>query len=304
MIRNVLVPLDRSAFAEQALPPAIAIARRAQAQLHILHVRTLSPPLAFQHVDWWADAVLQEEAEYLEDVSRRIHDAGGVTPLTDTREGSVADVIRRHGLNVLADLIVMTTHGHTGLSRAWLGSVADAVVRQDSIPVLMVRPNDQPIALNEHPLYSHVVVPLDGSPAAETALEQATRIGSLAHARYTLVRIVAPVMVPVHPYAFAGAAVRPDDDVTSGEMQHAREYLEAQAAQLAATGLRVEAQVRLADHPATGILGVARDVQADLISMCTHRHGAARFVLGSVADKILRGGTLPLLVMHPRPAAA
>lgn len=304
MIRNVLVPLDRSSFAEQALPPAIAIARRAQAQLHILHVRTLSPPLAFQHVDWWADAVLQEEAEYLENVSRRIHDATGVAPLTETREGSVADVIRRHGLNVLADLIVMTTHGRTGLSRAWLGSVADAVVRQDSIPVLMVRPDDQPIALNEHPLYSHVVVPLDGTPAAETALEQATRLGSLAHARYTLVRIVAPVMVPVHPYAFAGAAVRPDDDLTSGEMQHAREYLEAQAAQLAATGLHVESQVRLADHPATGILAVAGDVQADLISMCTHRHGAARFVLGSVADKVLRGGTLPLLVMHPRPTAA
>lgn len=48
MIRNVLVPLDRSPFSEQALPPAIPIARRAQAQLHILHVRTLSPPLAFQ----------------------------------------------------------------------------------------------------------------------------------------------------------------------------------------------------------------------------------------------------------------
>jgi nucleotide-binding universal stress UspA family protein len=79
MIRNVLVPLDRSAFAEQALPPAIAIARRVQARLHILHVRTLTPPLAFQDVDWWADALLHDEAEYLETVARRVR--GGKLPL-------------------------------------------------------------------------------------------------------------------------------------------------------------------------------------------------------------------------------
>ena len=299
MIRHVLVPLDRSPFGEQALAPAIAIARRAQAQLHILYVRTLSPPLAFQHVDWWADALLQEEADYLENISRRIHDATQLTPLAETREGNVADVIRRHALNVAADLIVMTTHGRTGVSRAWLGSVADAVVRQDSIPVLMVRPEARAIGLNEHALYSHVVVPLDGSPAAETALEQAASVGSLAHARYTLVRVVAPVMVPVHAYAFAGASVRADDDATAGEMKQAREYLETQATRLAAMGLRVESKVRLDDHAAPGILTVARDVQADLIAMCTHRHGAARFVLGSVADKVLRAGTLPLLLMHP-----
>ena len=300
MIRHVLVPLDRSPFGEQALSPAIAIARRAQGQLHLLYVRTLSPPLAFQHVDWWADALLQEETDYLEDVSRRIQEAAQLTPLVETREGNISDVIRRHALNVGADLIVMTTHGRTGLSRAWLGSVADAVVRQDSVPVLMVRPEARAIGLNEHSLYSHVVVPLDGSPAAETVLEQAASLGSLAHARYTLVRVVAPVMVPVHAYAFAGATVRADDDATAGEMKQAREYLETQVTRLAGMGLRVESKVRLADHAAPGILTVARDVQADLIAMCTHRHGAARFVLGSVADKVLRAGTLPLLLMHPR----
>jgi len=299
MIRNVLVPLDRSPFAEQALPPAIAIARRAQAQLHILYVRTLSPPLAFQHVDWWADALLQEEADYFEDVGRRVREAG-IRPIVETREGRVADVIRRHAANAGVDLIVMTTHGHTGLSRLWLGSVADAVVRQDSIPVLMIRPEERPTALNEHPLYTHVLVPLDGVTSAETAIEYAVSLGSLAHARYTLVRVVAPVMVPVHPYAFAGPAVRADDDATATEVQQARGYLEEQGARLASTGLRVESKVHLSENAARGILTVAHDLQADLIAMCTHRHGAARFVLGSTADKVLRGSALPLLLMHPR----
>lgn len=300
MIRNVLVPLDRSPFAEQALPPAIAIARRAQAQLHILHVRTLSPPLAFQHVDWWADALLQEESDYLANVGRRVREAG-ITPVVETREGRVADVIRRHAANAAIDLIVMTTHGHTGLSRVWLGSVADAVVRQDSIPVLMVRPEERMLALNEHPLYTHVLVPLDGTTSAETAIDHAVILGSLAHARYTLLRVVAPILVPVHPYAFAGASVRADDDATATEMQQARGYLEEQGTRLGSTGLRVESKVHLGDNAARGILTVAHDLQADLIAMCTHRHGAARFVLGSTADKVLRGSALPLLLMHPRP---
>lgn len=302
MIRTVLVPLDGSRFAEQALSPAIAVARRAQGQLHILHVRTMSPPSASQGADVWGDAVLQEETEYLETISRQVHDASGVTPLVETREGSVPDVIRRHAANIGADLIIMTTHGRTGVSKLWLGSVADAVVRQDSIPVLMVRPDDQPIALDEHPLYSHVLIPLDGSPAAEAVVEQAARIGSLAHARYTLLRIVVPARVPVQ--SFAGSAGRQDNEAASAEMQQARSYLEAQVTQLAATGLRVDSKVHRSEFAARGILTVAHDVQADLIAMCTHRHGAARFALGSTADKVLRAGTLPLLLMHPRPIVA
>jgi nucleotide-binding universal stress UspA family protein len=301
MIRTVLVPLDRSPFAEQALPAAIAIARRAKAELHLLHVRTLTPPLAFQHVDWWSDALLQEEKDYLDKIAQRIRDEAGVEPVVESREGNVPDIIRRHALNVGADLIVMTTHGHTGLSRTWLGSVADAVVRQDSTPVLMLRPDEHPVALDEHPLFSHVLIPLDGSAASETVLEEAARLGSLAHARYTLVRVVAPVLVPVHPYAFAGPATRPDDDATAAEIRGASEYLEKHVTALAETGLRVESKVQLGEHPAPTILEVARDVQADLIAMCTHRHGPARYVLGSVADKVLRAGDLPILLMHPRP---
>jgi nucleotide-binding universal stress UspA family protein len=165
----------------------------------------------------------------------------------------------------------------------------------------MLRPDEHPVALDEHPLFSHVLIPLDGSAASETVLEEAATLGSLAHARYTLVRVVAPVLVPVHPYAFAGAATRPDDDATAAEIRGASEYLEKHVAALAETGLRVESKVRLGEHPAPTILEVARDVQADMIAMCTHRHGPARYVLGSVADKVLRAGDLPILLMHPRP---
>jgi nucleotide-binding universal stress UspA family protein len=171
------------------------------------------------------------------------------------------------------------------------------------MPVLMVRPEERSIEMDEHPLYSHVLIPLDGSTAAELALEDAVSLGGLAHARYTLARVVAPVLVPVHSYAMSGAAVRPDEDATSAEMQAAREYLEQQAARLGETGLRVQTTVRLGGHPAETVLSVARDVQADLIAMCTHRHGAARFIMGSVADKVLRGGDLPLHLMRPRGAA-
>ena len=187
------------------------------------------------------------------------------------------------------------------MSVLWLGSVADAVVRQDSIPVLMVRPDDQSIALDEHPLYSHVLIPLDGTAAAETVDDLAVALGSLAHARYTLARVVAPAMVPANPYAIAGAAVRRTEDTPATEIDQAREYLEVQADRLASTGLRVDSKIHRSAYAARGILTVAHDVRADLIAMCTHRHTAMRFTLGSTADKVLRGGKLPLLLMHARP---
>src|SRR5688500_7495813 len=150
MIRAVLVPLDRSPLGEQALAPAIAIARRAQAQLHVLHVRPMAPAIGSEEVDAVAEVAFEEEKAYLETVAERIRTVTGIAPVVETREGSVPDVIRRHAANVGADFIVMTTHGSTGASREWLGSVADTVVRQDSIPVLMVRPDDHPVALDEH----------------------------------------------------------------------------------------------------------------------------------------------------------
>lgn len=300
MIRTVLVPLDRSPFGEQALAPAIAIARRAQAELRILYVRTVNPPLAFQYVDWWAEALIQEETEYFEKLAQRIRDEAGIEPIVETKEGVISDIIRRHAANVGADLIVMTTHGRTGLSRLWMGSVADAVVRQEATPVLLIRPEEQPTALNEHPLFSHVLIPLDGSPEAETILDEAVALGSLAHARYTLVRVVAPILVPAHPYALIGSGTQADEDATATELRGAREYLDQHVARLSETGLRVESKLRVSDHFAAAILGVAHDVQADMIAMCTHRHGPTRYILGSVADKVLRGGDVPVLLMHPR----
>jgi nucleotide-binding universal stress UspA family protein len=165
----------------------------------------------------------------------------------------------------------------------------------------MVRPNEtETTALDEHPLYTNVLVPLDGSPVAEFALERAVALGSLAHARYTLVRIVAPVFAPLVTVAHASLATRPDEEATVAEVEHARAYLDQQAETLRQDGLRVDVRVLLSDYAAAGILATAREVNADLIAMCTHRHGAARMILGSTADKVLRAGTTPLLLMHPR----
>src|SRR5438067_676921 len=95
-----------------------------------------------------------------------------------------------------ADLVVMTTHGRGPLGRLWLGSVADALVRDLAMPLLLVRPQETAPDFKREPLLKHLLLPLDGSPLAEQMLEPAVALGTLMEADYTLLRVIKPV-VPI-----------------------------------------------------------------------------------------------------------
>ena len=128
MYRSILVPLDGSSFGEQAPPYALGIARRAQAELYLAHVLIAPPIPAF---DAAGEADLRAQAHvYLEGLVARVqaHRDGPIT--TVLLDGPVAEALHDHAVAIEADLVVMTTHGHSALSRFWLGSVADKLVWQ------------------------------------------------------------------------------------------------------------------------------------------------------------------------------
>lgn len=295
----ILVPLDGSALGEQALLPAVSLARRSGSTLHVVRVHVLNIPVGFPEAAVFFSSELENRArdaerEYLKAVTRRTREVPVETALL---EGSIASALEKYIANRNIGLVVMTTHGRSGLSRAWLGSIADAMIRKARVPVLLQRPDmNRPEPAGDG--YSHILIPLDGSETAESIVPHATRIGALADARYTLVQVLPPADERINAEAVASVIFPPESLQKIEEESIA--YLERVARRMRADGFAVEATVAKHPQPAIGILNKAEEVQADMIAIATHgRTGLRRAALGSVADKVVRSTHLPVLVYRP-----
>ncbi len=293
MYKQILVPLDGSTFAEAALPLAVALSQKTGAAIHLVSV--LEPIPAFDYDEWEAAAREGSEA-YLGKVAERIRAEVRGEVSTGLRSGHVVETLLTEAGALHSDLIVMATHGRGALSRAWLGSVADAIMRQAKTPVLFVRPSEAPEVAAA--ALDTILIPLDGSDHSERALEHATELGELFGSAYHLARVVAyplDIASPYLPYT-----VQMNQNILVEAKASAAEYLEERADRMRRRGLRVTTSVAVDSQAGHGILSEAEAVGCDLIAMATHgRSGMGRLVLGSAADKVLRGTHVPLLLYRP-----
>jgi nucleotide-binding universal stress UspA family protein len=304
MHRSVLVPLDGSVFGEHALPFALSIARRAGVPLELAHIY-VPPPVVYAEtwplVESTLEPRLREQGKaYLEGVVRRLTDIAPVEVTSAMLEGPVAEALQERVQVSGAGLIAMTTHGRGTLSRFWLGSVADRLVRRAPVPVLLVHPQAEPPDLGSEPLLKRILIPLDGSPLAEQALEPALDLGRLMNADFILLRIVEPMYV-VHYGSMAYAFEDVDLTVVEELQRAAKVYLDATAKRLREQGFQVETRVITCASPASAIQEEAEGADVKLVVLATHgRSGLSRALLGSVADKVVRGAHLPVMVCRPR----
>jgi nucleotide-binding universal stress UspA family protein len=294
MFRTIVVPLDDSPFAEQVLPWALSLAQRAGATLdlvrgHLLYALT-QPSAAWAPFDPAAEAdTKQEERAYLGAVARRLAGAARVSVTTTLVDGLEAEGILRRVREGRADLVVMATHGRGPLGRFFLGSVADVLVRETSVPVLLVRPRGVAPDLLPGPAVANVLVPLDGSRLAEQVLSPAADLARALLAPCTLLRVLEPSGIATESASLAAARTAA-----------ALVYLEAVADRLRGQGLPVRARVAVTAHPARAILSEARALEGTVITLATHgRSGVPRLVLGSVADQVIRTAPGPVLVYRP-----
>ncbi len=299
MYRSVLVPLDGSAFAEHALPLALSLARRAGAALNVMQVHV---PFALMYTDsmspggYEAEArVREQERAYLDGIVSRLASLSGVPVTCALLEGPVvAEMLGGQAAATKADLVVMTTHGRGPLSRLWLGSVADEMVRRATTPVLLVRPYEKAVDLAAEPGLRHILIPLDGSALAERVLEPARALGDLMQSEFTLLRVYGP-SIDVDPLSYAAreGGEGAGEQLRAGALDFLRRVAEGFEGQ----GCKVQTHAVLGQHPATAILDAAQGLGVDLIALETHgRRGLPRLLLGSVADKVIRGASVPVLV--------
>lgn len=306
MYRQLLVPLDGSAFAEQALPLAGAILRRNEATLTLVRVHR---PIVYDTelgAPRWDIDQRDLESEYLARVAARMHEAFGVAVSTALLEEPVVGAICAYAADRAADLVIMSTHGRTGFSRAWMGSVADGVVRQAAVPVLLLRPDDESsvwdLPDNADRQFERLLLPLDGSRLSEAIVGHTVRLARAFESEIVLLRVIEPVVTsaPEYPISYPVPVTLIDGKATDQVMDAARAYLSGKAAHLRHLhGLRVTVDVKLYEHAAPAIIDAAKAHDADLIAMSTHGRGASRLFVGSVADKVIRGGPRAVLLYRP-----
>jgi nucleotide-binding universal stress UspA family protein len=285
MFKKLLVPLDGTPQSATALIPARTLARALEASMVLLRVVAADAPDAEARV---AQVGLDRVAEELREA--------GVAVETQVRRGEPAETIIHAVRQDKSDLVLMATHGRSGLDRLFLGSVAVRILAHSQVPVLLLRPGGQRLTTLQR-----VLVPLDGTPAGAIALATAVGLARATGSRLTLLEVVSPIPVAAYAsYALTpGAYIDPqwDEDARVG----AQTYVDAVAARLERTGLEAHACARTG-HVAGTITSVARDIGADLVIMSTAaRTGPPRALLGSVADEVVRMADRPVLLIRQQP---
>ncbi|HLZ26827.1 MAG TPA: universal stress protein [Chloroflexota bacterium] len=289
MLRTILVPLDGSRLAERALEYATAIAVPTAARLILM--RTVAETEA-RHA---AERYLNDTAFGLR---QRGFDCDTATPV-----GSAADWIVAEAESREVDLVAMSTHGRTGPGRWLFGSIAESVVASCQVPVLVGRawqPIRRAPLLTQRPT---LLVPLDGSAFAESALWPACRLADDLGGELVLLRVEARATDVLRDEFGRTIAYLDQQDKQAREL--AADYLNraANGVRTQWPGLPVHTDTRLGT-PAACIAEAAISTQAAMVFMATHgRTGLQRTVMGSVAGQVLEHGTTPLVLLRPAAAA-
>jgi nucleotide-binding universal stress UspA family protein len=300
MYRSICVPLDGSPFAEQALPLALEIARGAGAIVQVALVHHPVPALATAMEVPEIEAQLDQEARareqvYLSGIVERMRKTVNVPVTATLLDGAVAEGLQTHMESSGTDLVVMTTHGRGPMSRFWLGSVADHLMRVLHLPILLVRPT---VEAAPPPVIKRILLALDGSSFSEQAIAATTMLGRPFKAEYALMMVVEPPLPIADP---SGLMIVPTSANTEKELKAAAaKYLDGVAARLRTEGLTVTTHPTDGPAAAATIIAQADAVKADLVALASHGAGGfERLVVGSVADKVIRGSTHPTLVVRP-----
>lgn len=296
MFQTILVPIDGSPFSERALTLAVPIAQQHGASI----VLTMAHPLPSTN-DAVAGMIVRDPVaerdvrqhlrEQLERVARRIATKHHVTTSTQFREGPIVDEIEQAAADANADLIVLTTHGRGGLSRVWLGSVTDALLRRTTRPTLVTRTARKwSLTKANEPIFPRIVVALDGSTISERALADTLQLVGDGPGEILLVRAEDAAVTGLTSSWVAETirAVQAD-------------YLEPIAAKHRRPQLQITTRAIVQSDAARAILDVTKESNAFMIAVATHgRTGVRRALLGSVADKVIRGASVPVLVCPAR----
>jgi len=299
MYRNIMVPVDGSSFAREAVLHALRIASQSGATLHLVQVAVAPAfPGAHEGMGLGASSIGDFHSGELSSLYALAAECRAHSTLTvkaSLERGPTVDALigyaRRHDV----DLVVMRSHARRGLARVWFGSVADGMIRESGIPVLVVRPPSVATALQSGFHHQRILVPLDGSALAEQALAPAVSLARMDGASLTLLRVVA-----AWKHREPGELESSLGPAGANEVSMAQRYLDSLLDSPGDRSIRVIRRVMISSDIASTILQVATDHEVDVVALATRGRGAIRRAAGgSVSDVVMRESTVSTLVVHP-----
>lgn len=310
-MRNMLlVPLDGSEGSEASLPWAIKLAEDRSLSIMLArvveypHMATESWGPGAATVDLYEEVLEAEKegaADYLQGLRERLQYCGvSIETMVVCGSPAVAllDLVDQLGV----EAVVIASHGHSGLRRLVLGSVAHQLLAHATAPVFLVRAD--PPDRRRIPSFNRIIVPLDGSVLAERALPAAQEIAGPG-ATLLLVRVAS---WPDRSLGEGTAGRIRDNEAAAYRVSLAQAYIDRVAETLQGTGLTVETQVIVSESKASvghHLAVAAATANVDALVMSTHgRGGMTGWLLGSVADEVVRSVDRPVLVVSARAAAS
>lgn len=300
MLKHVLIPLDGSELAEQSLSHLMRFVSPTHVTFSLLAALSAALPgvndVSQPSMDEALITANEQIRAHVQAVRERLEQAG-FRATEHCMVGDPADCILHMAEEEHVDLIAMSTHGRTGFRRALLGSVSDKVIRHARPPVFLVPTT---AAVKAEKLPEMLLVPLDGTAFAETALPLAQSFAQALGASVQLVRVIEPANAHEREMIFGTA----DNFSTTlqTQMAQAATYLEQIRLRFQLAGISATPQI-VVGKPATAILETANSQQVDLIVMSTHgRSGVNRLLYGSVASEVIHESACPLLLLHGQEA--
>ncbi len=296
MYEKILVPLDGSELAQIALPYADKLARVLGSQITLIYVSE-SADDRYHHMHQFylqqmVENVKQNSERHFDNQERKTIKIDSVILAGDPAE----EIVKYAGQEDIG-LIVMSTHGRSGIRRWAMGSVADKVMRATKQPLAIVRAKGaRPDMLGERSILSKILVTLDGSKEGEAVIPHVEELASKLQAEVILLQVIAP---DYHIYASGGPeyGVYAEQQMESMK-KFVRDYLDEIIARLEQREVIAKAEIILGTAAET-IINFADQINASLVAMTTHgRSGVSRWAIGSVAERVLRAGNTPLLLVR------
>jgi nucleotide-binding universal stress UspA family protein len=296
MYSRMLIPLDESKLAEQVLPYARYLAKALAIPVELLEVvdpealKLLANPEQGRYVDTLLADKRASARNYLETIAGSFQ---GTRVTFSVETGKAEELIIDKAAADKDTLIVMATHGRSGIQRWLLGSVADKVLHGSTNHLFLIRATEQGKTEGEAPL-KKVIVPLDGSPLAEKVLPHVVNLGKQMRLEVVFLRAYAlPPAISADEYGTYSEALFNQLEA------EAKDYLAKKIKEVEQDGLKNVSSVVDLGYGAEEITTFARKTPDNFIAMCTHgRSGATRWVLGSVTERVVRHSGDPVLIIR------